>query len=596
MRTIVLFFLLSFAGNAFAGSSTIAHGISLLGQPKYNSDFKHFDYVNAEAPKGGVLSQAVQRSFDSFNSFIPRGLSPSNIEIIYDSLLVHSADELYSAYGLLAETIELPDDRSWVAFNLRDEARFHDGVPITADDVVFSFELLQKHGSPQYRQTYESVESVQATGKYRVLYRFKSAGQRKLPFLIGQLPVFPRHFWTAQDRDFSASSLEVPLGSGPYRVDSYKVGQKITYRRVADYWGRSLPVNRGRNNFDQLVFETYRDLSVSLEAFKAGAYNCRFELSSKDWYSNYNFPALATGDVVRSRIKVKNNSGMNSLVMNIRRPVLQDPLVREALILAFDFNWINEHLMYGEYDRTTSYFHGSEFAATGLPDRKELQLLNPFKAELPGELFTRVPEIPSTDGSGNNRKNLNRAVRLLKQAGYEMKQGKMVSGKTGKPLVIGLLNNFPQIEQILLPYRKSLASIGVELQMKTVDNSQYTRRLRAFDYDLVNWAFGHERVPGEELYNQYGSAVVDQEGGLNLIGISSPLVDSLIARTETVNSREELQTVLHALDRVLLWGHYVIPKWYQEKGARVAHRKEIRHRNIEGLNWLDLNSWWYQED
>lgn len=577
-----------------SSKATPVHAISMYDLPKYSADFRHYDYVNPIAPKGGAISTEEIGQFDSFNPFLPRGYSAGYLSMIYDSLLEWSADEPYTAYCLLAESIELPADKSWIAFNLKPEARFNDQHPITADDVIFSYQQLLEHGKPDWKNNFQGVESVSKTSDHRVLFIFKQPDQRKLPFFLGQMTVFPKHFWESDKHDFSKANFDIPLGSGPYQIDSFKPGSQIVFRRSADYWGKDLPINIGRYNFDLFTINYFRDHTVAFEAFKAGSYNTRFENSANKWYTGYNYSAVTRGEVIKELIPVKMNMGMNSFAFNLRRPPMDNPKVREALILTFDFEWINKHQMHDEYSRCNSYFTTHDFAASGLPSTDELKLLEPFRSQLPEKLFTDIYQPPTTDGSGNNRDHLKKAVQLLKEAGWERKGSKMISSKTGKPLELTLISPFPGHERVIMPYIKNLEKIGVKVTVNMLDWSQYIRKIRKFDFDMVQWAYDFERSPGKELDNVFGSEAADQEGSQNIIGIKNPVADQLISMTNSVKSHQELVTILKALDRVLLWNHYVVPRWYMEKGYRIAHRKELKHPNIDNLNWLEMSTWWYQ--
>ena len=575
---------------------TKTHALTLLDEPKYLSGFKHFDYVNPKAPKAGVFSMNVAGEFDSFNPFITHGNASWSIEIIYDSLLSYSADEPYTAYGLVAESIELPEDRSWVAFNIDPKATFHDGHPMTAEDVVFTLNILRKHGLPSYKLNFAEVESATAVSVSRVLFTFKSPQQRKLPFLIGQLPILPKHFWEDSAHDFTKGNLNIPLGSGAYKISSFKPGHRIIYERVENYWARNHPIKVGRHNFEKHVYDYYRDNNVAFEAFKKGDYHFRYEPISRIWYTSYQFPAIQNGDAIAERIKTRQNWGMNSFAFNTRRPHLKNPKVRRALTLVYDFESLNKNMMYSEYSRTNSYFVDTNFASSGLPGKDEIALLEPFRDQLPAELFTTEYTLPATDGTGNIRQSLNQATQLLKEAGFVKKNNKLINPETGTPVVLDVINPYPQIESTLVAYKKNLSKLGVELNIKTIDNSQFLRRIRDFNFDLANWVYGHERVPGKEMLGNFGSDGRNETGSLNISGINNPVIDHLIMLTEQAKSMQELKTIVRALDRVLLWGHYVVPKWNSNKGQRIARRKELRHLNIEGLNWVEISSWWYESN
>lgn len=594
---VFLFSLVFMAGTALSApspfKSTPETAIAHPGIPKYNNDFQHFDYANPSAPKGGELSFLVQGSYDSFNPYIPHGRAAADTELLYDSLMEFSADEPYSAYGLVAESVERAPDLSWVIFNLRPEARFHDDHPITADDVVFSYNRLITEGDPVYKMNFSQVKSAKALSDHRVLFEFKEPSQRKLPFLLAAMPVLPEHFWKSDKRDFGKSGLTVPLGSGPYKVLRHDNDQVI-YERVRNYWAKDLPINKGRHNFDTIRAEYIRNNASLLEAFKSGLVNFHYEPVSKHWYTSYDFPAIQKGDVIKERFKVISFIGMNGFMMNTRRPPLDNWLVREALILLFDFEWTNQHLMFNEYKRVNSYFVNTDLAASGLPSPEELKLLKPFQNQLPNEVFTQVYKPPVTDGSGNIRQHKLKALKLLHKAGWELVDGKLLHKESKKPLTITMINSFPQMETTILPYKKNLNAMGIEMVLHTLDSGQFVRRMKSFDYDLINWAYGHHPVPGLELINQFGSHSKDEEGSKNLSGIQNPAVDHLIRKLDSATSRAELTTYTRALDRALLWGHYAIPKWYMES-ARSAHDKRLKHPdNIQNLYRLENSVWWFE--
>jgi microcin C transport system substrate-binding protein len=545
-----------------APSTRTSHGIAMHGDLKYAPGFAHFDYVDPAAPKGGELKQAAVGTFDSFNPFIVRGNPAGGITRIYDTLMTPSADEPFSEYGLLAETIETPADRSWVAFTLRPGARWHDGEPITAEDVIWSFETLRTKGQPFYRAYYDGVAKVEKVGERTVKFTFKPGQNRELPLILGQLVVLPKHWW--EGREFDSTALEPPLGSGAYKVESFDAGRRVVYRRVPDYWGKDLPVNVGRDNFDTIVVDYYRDDTVELEAFKAGEYDLRPESSSKAWATAYDFPAVKDGRVVKEEIPHSRPAGMQGFAFNLRRPLFQDPRVREALGLAFDFEWSNRTLFYDQYTRTRSYFDNSELAAKGLPSEGEKKLLEPLRGKVPEQIFTTEYQPPRTDGSGNNRENLKRAVDLLKQAGYEVdpKTRKLVDAKTGKPFEFEILLVSPLFERVVLPYAKSLERLGITAKVRTVDSAQYRRRLDTFDFDVVVGSFPESLSPGNEQRSFWGSAFADKPGSQNAIGIADPAIDTLVEAVIAAPDRKSLVDATRALDRVLQWGFYVVPNWH----------------------------------
>jgi microcin C transport system substrate-binding protein len=570
------------------------HGIAMHGDLKYGPDFAHFDYVNPAAPKGGEMKQAAIGTFDSFNPFVLRGTPAAGIGEIYDTLMAASADEPFSEYGLLAETIETPADRSWVAFTLRKEARWHDGEPVTADDVIWTFETLRSKGNPFYRGYYASVDKVEKLDQRKVRFSFKPGQNRELPLILGQLVVLPQHYW--KDRDFEKSTLDPPLGSGPYRVDRFEAGRWVAYKRVEDYWGEKLAVNVGRNNPDVKRYDYYRDDTVALEAFKAGAYDLRVEISAKDWATAYDVPALRDGSLRKEEIANERPAGMQAFAYNIRRPLFQDPRVRQALAYAFDFEWSNKNLFYGQYTRTRSYFDNSELAAKGLPSKAELEILQPYRGRVPDEVFTREYQPPSTDGAGGIRANLQKAVELLRAAGWEIdeKSRKLTNRKTGQVMAFELLLVQPAFERVALPFAKNLERLGVEARVRTVDTSQYQRRTDDFDFDMIVGSWPQSMSPGNEQRNYWGSEYAKQTGSQNAIGIAAPVVDELIEKIISAPDRASLVTCVHALDRVLQWGHYLIPNWHLTYD-RIAYWSKFEHPAVTPAQGAQLDAWWIDQ-
>jgi microcin C transport system substrate-binding protein len=565
------------------------HGIAMHGDLRYPPGFPHFDYVDPDAPRGGRLRlSVVETTFDSFNPFLVKGNPAAGIGEVYDTLLVASADEPFSEYGLLAATVQTPPDRSWVAFELRPEARWHDGRPVTADDVIWTFETLLEKGQPFYRFYYRSVARVEKQGERGVRFHFEDGTNRELPLILGQLPVLPKHWWAT--RAFDAASLEPPLGSGPYRVARFEAGRFVEYERVSDYWGRDLAVNRGRHNFDVQRYEYYRDATVALEAFKGGQYDFRAEASAKDWATGYDSPDVRAGRIVKEEVPVGLPAGMQGFAMNLRRGLFQDRRVREALSFAFDFEWSNQALFYGQYTRTDSYFENSELAAQGLPGPVELALLEPFRDRVPGEVFTEVYRPPVTDGSGNQRENLRRAAELLKQAGWSVVGGRLE--KDGRRLAFEILLPSAQYERVVLPYAKSLGRIGVEASVRTVDTSQYRRRMDSFDYDMTLTVFGQSESPGNEQREYWSSEAAGREGSRNVIGIRDPVVDALVEQVIAAPDRASLVAACRALDRVLLWGHYVVPNWHLAK-QRIAYWNRFGRPAVVPKTGVQLDAWWW---
>ena len=570
-----------------------AHGVAMHGDPAYPADFTHFSYVDPAAPKGGTLVMAAIGSFDSTNPFIIRGEPVAGIGLVYDTLTTQSNDEPFTEYGLLAAKIDMPEDRSWVAFELRPEARWQDGTPVTVDDVIFSFDILKTKGTPFYRAYYANVASVVQDGEWRVKFLFDGTDNRELPLILGQLPVLPKHYW--EGRDFERSTLDSPLGSGPYRIRSIDPGRGVVYERVADYWGAGIPVNKGRFNFDQIRYEYYRDPNVALEAFKAGRFDLRVESSSRFWATGYDGPALQRGLITKLEIPTAGSGGMQGFVFNTRRDKFKDPRVRRALDYAFDFEWTNKTLFYGAYTRTASYFANTELASSGLPGPDELKLLEPYRDRLPHEVFDETYQPPVTDGSGNNRDNLRQAVALLKEAGYEIKGGKLVNAATGEPFGFEiLLDSGGLFERIVGPFAKGLERLGIAVTMRTADDAQYQKRLDTFDFDMVVATFGQSQSPGNEQRDFWGSAAADQEGSRNLIGIKDPIVDELIGEIITAHSREDLIAACRALDRVLLWNHFVIPQWHN-RVTRIAFWDKLDHPAQWPRYGVDLFAWWVNQ-
>ena len=572
---------------------TPSHGLSLHGGLKYGPAFTHFDYVNPDAPKGGTVRQSAIGTFDSLNPFILRGQSAAGIGLIYESLMTPSLDEPDADYGQIAESVEVADDISWVVFNLRPEARWHDGSPITADDVVYSFDILKTKGHPFYRAYYAAVERAEKLGPHKVKFVFRVGLNRELPKILGQLTVLPKAYY--ETHEFDKTTLEPPLGSGPYRIAELEPSRSITYGRIPDYWGQDLPVNRGTNNFDVIRIDYYRDRTVALEAFKAHEYDFRLENTAKVWATGYDFPAARQGFVIAEEIPHENPTGMQGFVFNTRRAIFQDRRLRRALAYAFDFEWTNANLFNGAYTRTTSYFSNSELAAQGLPSTEELALLEPFRDQIPDEVFTDIYQPPETDGSGNVRANLRSAKKLLEEAGWVIENGKLVHQGSGEPLEIEFLLVSPAFERIVGPLTQNLKRLGVASRIRTVDTAQYQNRLDQFDFDIVVASFGQSLSPGNEQLDFWGSSKADIEGSRNLIGVVDPAVDALIEAIIAAPDRAALVTATRALDRVLLWGHYVIPHWHI-RTFRVAYWNRFGRPKVQPRFGLGFNTWWIDPD
>lgn len=563
---IAALLFLSIPVSAQEASVTPQPAIAMHGDVKYPSDFKHFDYVNPDAPKGGILRVHAVGTFDSLNPFIVKGAPAGGLTylgtgLIYESLMDQSNDEPFSMYGLLAESIELPKDRSWVAFNLRPEAKWADGKPVTAEDVVWTFNTLLEKGTPFFKAYYGDVSKVEAISDRRVKFTFNHTENAELPLIISQMSILPKHFWDGTGRDFSSTSLEAPLGSGPYKIGAAEPGRRIEYLRDPNWWGKDFPINKGRYNFDRISYEYYRDSDVALEAFLAGEYDVREENMAKLWASAYDAPAVKDGRITKAEVPHQRPQGLQGFLYNTRRPLFADRAVREALAYAFDFEWSNKQFAFGSYKRTRSYFSNSGLESHGLPEGKELEILEIFRGRVPDEVFTAEYNPPATDGSGNARVNLKKAADILDAAGYKMgKDG--VRSKGSVRLEFEIIDANPAFERWVLPFIRNLEKIGVKASFRAIDAAQYQNRMNEFDYDMTIGSFGQSESPGNEQRDYWGSAKADAPGSRNYIGVKDPVVDELIEMIIKAPSREDLVARVHALDRVLQWGYYVIPHWH----------------------------------
>jgi len=566
------------------------HALSLLAPPALPPDFSAFPWVNPDAPKGGAIALTALGSYDSFNPFILRGTPAVGIGLIYDTLLAPNPDEASVEYANLAEYVELAADGLSVAFTLREGAHWHDGRPITAEDVAWTFGILREHGRPLFRAYYAGVAECLAESPRRVRFTFKNGDNRELALILGQISPLPRHWW--EGRDFARPLLDPPLGSGAYRIDSFEAGRGVTYARVPEAWGRDLPTQRGQNNFDTIRYDYYRDSTVALEAFKAGRIDFRTENIARDWATAYDFPARSAGLVKLGELRHELPTGMQAFAMNLRKPMFQDRRVRQALGLVFDFEWMNANLFYGAYARTESYFSNSDFAARGLPQGAELALLEPFRAQLPPEVFTEEFHLPVTDGSGSNRDGTRAALRLLREAGWTIRERRLV-GPQGQPFEFEILLNGPSFERVALPYVQALARIGMEARVRTVDPAQYQVRMDGFDYDMTVDVIPQSNSPGNEQRDFFTCATASQHGSQNIAGFCNPVVDALVDKIIAAPDLPTLTTTVRALDRVLLWNHFVIPQWhlrsfwiaYWDRFGRPA--KNPRY----GLGFP--SSWWF---
>ncbi len=547
------------------------HGLSLFGNLKYPPGFKQFDYVNALAPKAGAVRQIAIGTFDNFNVVVAgvKGALATGIDNIYDTLLTPALDEVSGEYGLIAEAVSYPDDFSAASYRLRTEAKWHDGKPVTPDDVIFSFNAFKKY-SPQLAAYYRHVVKVEKTGDRELTFTFDSPGNRELPQIVGQLMILPQHWWEGTDasgnkRDIGATMLEPPLGSGPYRVKNFSPARNIVFERVKDYWAEKLNVSVGRDNLDELRYEYFRDTTVALEAFKADAVDWRTENSAKNWATAYDFPAVSDKRVVLEEFPINNYGVMQAFAFNVRRTKFQDPRIRLAFNFAFDFEEMNKQIFFGQYKRIKSYFEGTELASSGLPQGRELEILETVRDKVPPEVFTTVYSNPVGGNPQAVRGNLREAVRLFKEAGYEIRNERLVNSKTGEPYMVEFLAEDPSFERVFLFYKPSLDRLGVGVSVRVVDASQYENRLRSWDFDIITNSWGESLSPGNEQRGYWGSQAADRPGTLNLIGIKNPAVDAMIDQIIFAKNRPDLVAATHALDRVLLWNHYVVPQWFYGK-------------------------------
>lgn len=574
---------------------------SLVGPSKYGDDFKRYDFVNPDAPKGGTLNSVVSGTFDSFNPFIVRGTPAAGLNyqggLLYDTLMAKSVDEGSTSHPLIAEAYSYPDDYSSATYRLDKRAKWHDGTPITADDVVWSFNFL-KANSPQFVRYFANVTEAVKLSDHEVRFTFDQKGNRELPLILGDVVVLPKHWWegTGPDgkkRDITQPSLEIPLGSGPYRIESFKPGSEVVWARVKDYWGADLAVNVGRYNFDRRRYTYILDDTASWEAFKKGGFqDFRRENRSQRWATEYTFPAVTAGDVIKREFADTSGQPMQAFALNTRRPQFQDRRVREALTYAFDFETMNRTLFYGAYTRTDSFFEGSDLASSGIPQGKELEILNAYRDKLPPELFTEPFKLPVFDTPAATRENLRKALKLLAEAGWVNRGGKLVSEKTGEPFKIEFLGNDPTDERITLPFIQNLRRLGIDASMRVVDPTQYVNRVNEFDFDAVSVVLSQSSSPGNEQRDFWGSKAAETPGSRNLMGIRNDVVDALIERVIYASDREDLLAATHALDRVLLWSYYVVPQWYKAQIWIAYWNKFGIPEPQPSFVGADIESWW----
>jgi microcin C transport system substrate-binding protein len=570
-----------------------AHAIAMLGTPKYPAGFTHFDYVNPQAPRGGTLRLHALGAFDSLNPYIVKGKPAAGLHhgfgIYFETLAKRSRDEPFTLYGLLAETIDMPDDRGWVAFTLHPDAAFSDGTPVAVADVIFSWETLKANGSPNARATWSRVARVEETGDRRVRFTFADSSDRELPMLVaGFMPILSRAWW--EGRTFSDTTLEPPLASGPYTLESVEPGRALVYRRNPAYWGNGLAVNAGQHNFDEIRFDYFRDASIALEAFKAGDYDFRVEGDAARWATQYDIPAIADGRIERDVLRTGTPSGLNALAFNLRRAKFADRMVREALTLAFDFEWINKALLHGGYARTASMFSGSDMAPEGAPAGAELALLAPWRGKVPDAVFGPPWQPPATDGSGRPRTNLRRAAALLGEAGLRVADGEL-RGIDGNRFTVELVIRRPSNEKIALAYARNLERLGIAASVRLVESAQFQGLIDDYDFDIVFGFWGVTLSPGNEQQNYWSSATAGQPGGRNWAGVADPAVDAMIAALGAARDRGELVAAARALDRILMWNHYVLPL-YHDRGQRIAMWSRIARPPAVPVYGLRIDTLW----
>ncbi len=578
---------------AAGGTSGPVHGLAMHGAPKYAVDFAHFDYVNPNAPKGGRRVAEAIGTYDSLNPFIISGNPAAGVGLLYDSLMVQASDEPFTQYCLLCETVEIPDDRAWAEFTLRDDARWHDGRPITVDDVIFSFNILQTKGQPFYRAYYGGVTDVAQTGPRQVRFTFGGDPNPELPLIVGEMTILPKHYW--ETRDFSKTTLEPPLGSSAYRISDVKPGRSISYERVEDYWAKDHPTQVGFNNLDILRLDYFRDRTISREAFKAGDIDLWVENSAKEWATAFDFKAREAGLVLKEEIPHQRTQGMQGFIFNIRKPLFQDPLVREALVNGYDFEWYNTNLAFSAYSRSASYFGNSELASRGRladADGEEREILERYRGQIPEAVFSEVFSPPATDGSGARgiRGNLRKAAALLKEAGWVVEDGTLLNG-AGEPFQFEILLIDPGQEKNALPFTRNLKRLGIEAKVRIVDSSQYRERVDNFDFDMIIGSFGQSQSPGNEQRSYFHSSQANQPGTRNVIGISDPVVDELVELIISAPDRQSLVQRTRALDRVLLWGNYLVPH-FNITYDRIAFWDKFGRPDVTPLRGAVIGAWW----
>ena len=575
--------------------TNISHAIAMHGKPKYNDDFLNVEYIDLSSLKGGNIVRSAVGTYDSFNPFILKGTSAAGIGTLYETLTTGSSDEAFTEYGLLAETIEWPNDRSWVSFVIRKEATWHDGKKITADDVVWTFNTLIEKGHPFYKYYYGDVKEVIKVSEQKVRFNFKTNTNKELVLIVGQLPVLPKHYW--ENKNFEETTLEIPIGSGPYKIKSFDSGRSITYELNEDYWAfqNNVPIKVGKDNFGTVRYDYYKDRGIEREAFKSGEIDFFSENSSKEWATSYNINSVKSGLIVKELIEHENPQGMQGFVFNIRKDKFKDRRVRKALSYAFDFEWSNKNLFFDAYTRTDSFFENSELASNNLPSKNELNYLNPYFDVLPKEIFTKEYKNPITDGTGYMRQQLQEASQLLQDSGWELIDGKLINSVSKEIFSVEILLRSPAFERIVFPFKDNLEKLGIEVVVRTIDTAQYQKRMEVFDFDMVVQTFSQSLSPGNEQRNFWGSDAAETNGSRNIIGIKNYAIDGLIESLINAKDREELITITKALDRILLWNYYVIPQWHISS-YRVVYWNLFDKPKIKPKYSLGFDTWWVNQN
>ena len=594
LLTAITVFILLIAQNLLA-KTNISHAIAMHGEPKYDQNFISVEYVSNNAEKGGNIVRSAIGTYDTFNPFTLKGTSAAGIGLLYESLTVGSSDEAFTEYGLLAKSIEWPDDRSWVTFTLRDEAKWHDGKKITSDDVVWTFNTLMEKGHPFYKYYYGDVSEVIKITENKVKFEFSTNTNKELVLIVGQLPVLPKHYW--ENKNFEETTLDVPIGSGPYKVKSFDAGRSITYELDMDYWGfenNIVPIKVGKDNMGSIRYDYYKDRGVEREAFKSGEIDFFSENTSKEWATGYDIDAVTEGLIKKELIPHENPQGMQAFAFNTRKNIFADKRVRKALSFAFDFEWTNKNLFYDAYKRTDSFFENSELASSGLPSQAELAYLNPYIDQLPKEIFNEEYSNPKTDGSGFIRNELQEATKLLQEAGWKLRDGKL-ENSNGEPFEFEILLVSPAFERIVLPFIDNLEKLGINASLRTIDSSQYQKRIESFDFDMVVFTFSQSLSPGNEQRNFWSSGAADTNGSRNIIGIKNNVIDLLIENLINAKDREDLITISRALDRVLLWNYYVIPQWHIS-AYRVLYWDMFDQPKQKPKYSLGFDTWWVNQN